>query len=496
MQHTFKDVFGEGIGYAIKDASIDSAFVLSCDLDINRRMLAIKLHSNTYISEETVFALKQEIIKSLSLNQLNLEISFSPESFCVEACKDISIKLRRKSAMLNGYFNRADFALNEDKITIDLKYGGLDVINSYDFTKHFCDMVKNIFGLEVKLEFAGVTENAEPILPPEPTVPEMVAKPAPKTVESAPPKPKKTYDYKPENGLPVYLESAELIWGRNIDTNVKQMIDITEDDTSICCFGEVFGLEIRTIKTKRGPSNVMEFSFSDHTNSLTCSMFVDPKNLDKFKALKNGNYILVNGSYEFDNYKKDYIVKPRAIATLEKYVEKDNWNGTKRVELHCHTNMSAKDAVSSGADIVRHAYNWGHKAVAITDHGVVQAYPSAAAEVKAIRKSGGDFKVIYGVEAYFVNDQKDGTDFASLYKQGKTYHQIILVKNLEGLKNLYQLVSTAHIENFFKRPITTKTELDKHREGLIVGTACEQGEFYKAVINGASDEELIQIAEY
>ena len=60
MQHTFKDVFGEGIGYAIKDASIDSAFVLSCDLDINRRMLAIKLHSNTYISEETVFALKQE----------------------------------------------------------------------------------------------------------------------------------------------------------------------------------------------------------------------------------------------------------------------------------------------------------------------------------------------------------------------------------------------------------------------------------------------------
>ena len=117
MQHTFKDVFGEGIGYAIKDASIDSAFVLSCDLDINRRMLAIKLHSNPYISEETVFALKQEIIKSLSLNQLNFEISFSPESFCVEACKDISIKLRRKSAMLNGYFNRADFALNEDKIT-------------------------------------------------------------------------------------------------------------------------------------------------------------------------------------------------------------------------------------------------------------------------------------------------------------------------------------------------------------------------------------------
>ncbi|MBP3390312.1 MAG: PolC-type DNA polymerase III [Clostridia bacterium] len=496
MQHTFKEIFGEGIGYAIKDVSVDNAFVLSCDLDINRRTLSVKLHSNNYILEETVFALKQEITKALSLNHLDLEISFSPDSFCVEACKDISLKIRRKSAMLNGYFNKADFSLAENKVTITLMFGGLDVINSFDFTKHFCDMVKNTFGVEIELEFVGVTENAEPLLPPEPTVPETASKPAPKVVEAAPQKPKKSYDYKPENGLPVYLESAELIWGRNIDTNVKKMIDITEDDTSICCFGEVFGLEIRTIKTKRGPSNVLEFSFSDHTNSLTCSMFVDPKNLDKFKALKNGNYILVNGGYEFDSYKKDYIVKPKSIATLEKYVEKDNYAGQKRVELHCHTNMSAKDAVSSGADIVRHAYNWGHKAVAITDHGVVQAYPSAAAEVKAIRKSGGEFKVIYGVEAYFVNDQKDGTDFSTLYKQGKTYHQIILVKNLVGLKNLYQLVSTAHLDSFFKRPITTKTELDKHREGLIIGTACEQGELYKAIVNGAGDDELINIAKY
>jgi len=496
MQHTFKEVFGEGIGYAIKDVSVDNAFVLSCDLDINRRTLSVKLHSNNYILEETVFALKQEITKALSLNHLDLEISFSPDSFCVEACKDISLKLRRKSAMLNGYFNKADFSLAENKVTITLMFGGLDVINSFDFTKHFCDMVKNTFGVEIELEFVGVTENAEPLLPPEPTVPETASKPAPKVVEAAPQKPKKSYDYKPENGLPVYLESAELIWGRNIDTNIKKMIDITEDDTSICCFGEVFGLEIRTIKTKRGPSNILEFSFSDHTNSLTCSMFVDPKNLDKFKALKNGNYVLVNGGYEFDSYKKDYIVKPRSIATLEKYVEKDNYAGQKRVELHCHTNMSAKDAVSSGADIVRHAYNWGHKAVAITDHGVVQAYPSAAAEVKAIRKSGGEFKVIYGVEAYFVNDQKDGTDFSTLYKQGKTYHQIILVKNLVGLKNLYKLVSTAHLDNFFKRPITTKTELDKHREGLIIGTACEQGELYKAIVNGAGDDELINIAKY
>ncbi len=497
MPHTFKEIFGEGISYAVKDGLIDSAFVSSCDLDLPNRSLSLKLESNNYISEETIFAVKQRIIKDLSLSRLTLDISFTSDCFCVEACKDITLQLRRKSAMLNGFFNKAEFSLDNNVLTIDLKFGGLDVIKEMDFEKHFCEIAKKEFNVDLKIVFTGVTENAE-MLPPPPkeAAPVVIKKTAAPSIETKPEKTKKTYDYKPADNLPVYLESAELIWGRSIDTNTKKMIDVSEDDTSVSCWGEVFGLEIRTINTKRGPSNVVEFSFSDHTNSLTASMFVDPKNIDKLKGVKNGNYILVNGSYEFDSYKKDYIVKPKAIATLEKYVEKDNYDGLKRVELHCHTNMSAKDAVSSAADIVNQAYRWGHKAVAITDHGVVQAYPAAAAAVKDIRKSGGDFKVIYGVESYFVNDEKFGTDFSSLYKQGKVNHQIILVKDLVGLKNLYKLVSTAHIDNFFKRPVTIKSELDKHREGLIVGSACEQGELYKAVVEGASDEELLEIASY
>ncbi len=496
MPHTFKEIFGEGIGYTVDDDSIDSAFVNCCDLDVKNRTLSISLQSNNYISEETLYTVKKAITKGLGLNRLDLSISFSKECFCLDACKDIVARIRRKSAMLNGFFNKADFSLDNNVLTIELKFGGLDALKDFDFEKHFSDIARKEFNTEVEIKFTGVTENAEMLLPPpEETVP-VIKKTETVSAEPKPEKPKRVYDYKPADNLPVYLESAELIWGRSIDTNTKKMIDVSEDDTSISCWGEVFGLDIRTINTKRGPSNVVEFSFSDHTNSLTASMFVDPKNMDKLKGVKNGNYILVNGSYEFDSYKKDYIVKPKAIATLEQYTEKDNYEGLKRVELHCHTNMSAKDAVSSGADIVNQAYRWGHKAVAITDHGVVQAYPSAAGAVKDIRKSGGDFKVIYGVESYFVNDEKYGTDFSTLYKQGKVNHQIILVKDLVGLKNLYQLVSTAHIDNFFKRPVTVKSELDKHREGLIVGSACEQGELYKAVVDGASDEELIEIANY
>ena len=496
MLHTFKEIFGEGIGYQIEDPSIDGVFVSCCDLDLEARSLNLFLCSNTYIDSSVFFAVKTQLKKALGLSRLELSVSFSKDCFCIASCKDAVDELRRKSAMLNGYFNKAEYSIEGGKVNIELKFGGLDVIENADFAKKFAAIVKRDYGLDVEVSFSGITENAELLPPP---VEEMAPPPikkaeAPKQEIKS--EPEKVYDYVPENGLPVYLESAKLFYGRNLNLNTKPMIEITEDDEFINCWGEVFGVEVRSIKTKRGVSNILEFSFSDHTNSLTASMFVDPKEMDQLSVVKNGSFILVNGKYEFDNYKKEFIVKPRSMAKLQKYVEKDNYDGMKRVELHCHTNMSAKDAVSSGADIVRQAYNWGHKAIAITDHGVVQAYPSAAGEVKAIRKSGGDFKVIYGVESYFVNDQKYGTDFSTLYKQGKVNHQIILVKNLVGLKNLYKLVSGAHLDNFFKRPVTIKSELDKYREGLILGSACEQGELYKAVVDGCSDEELDEIASY
>ena len=149
--------------------------------------------------------------------------------------------------------------------------------------------------------------------------------------------------------------------------------------------------------------------------------------------------------------------------------------------------MSEKDAVCSAESIIEQAFKWGHKAVAITDHGVVQAYPAAAGAVKKIRKSGGDFKLIYGVEAYFVDDVNE--DISKLTaRQIKRYHQIILVKNLVGLKNLYKLVSDAHLNNFKGRPLTLRSKLDELREGLIVGSACEAGELFQAIFENKPEE--------
>lgn len=170
----------------------------------------------------------------------------------------------------------------------------------------------------------------------------------------------------------------------------------------------------------------------------------------------------------------------------------------KRVELHCHTNMSFKDGVATADEIISQAYKFGHKAVTITDHGSVRAYPEIANAVKKISKEGGNIKPIYGVELYFVNDVDN--DISKLTEKeiiSRKTHLIVLVKNQKGLKSLYKMMSGAeHYIKWNEAPVIKRSSLDKYRDDFIIGSACECGELYRAIIAGKSDAELEKIASY
>ena len=147
-----------------------------------------------------------------------------------------------------------------------------------------------------------------------------------------------------------------------------------------------------------------------------------------------GTAIKIQGKAQWDRYDNAVTVMADSIEkTLKK--ERQDTYPEKRVELHCHTKMSAMDGLSETSKVVKTAEKWGHKAVAITDHGVVQAFPDAS-------HAANEIKILYGCEGYLYDDTgliaEDGTID---YKSRKTNHIIIFAKNRVGLKNLYKLIS-------------------------------------------------------
>ncbi len=514
--YSFEELFSTYLSAETINVFSDTG-VKHCILNSENRNLALELHSKKYIPCAKINLLHEEIKHALQLQSDTVEISFDSSSFCLQAVEDIVTEIRAKNIIFNGFFNEAVYSLDDTDLTITLKYGGYAKIKEGDFEKRFKMAVKSRFDIDVNIFFDGVLEDAPIVLP----EPEPVVQKAPQKAENKPKtpqavEPEKKYDYKPKDNLPVYLESAKLFFGRKIDTNVKPLTSVMlpqndGESVYVCAWGEVFGLESRVLDTKRGGKMVkIKFYFSDTTNSFAASLtkFFDPKHtqnlddaanefLNQVSALKNGACVIVNGDYSYDSWTRDFVLEVKSLATIKKYEETDDYDGEKRIELHCHTNMSAKDAVASAGDIINLAYKWGHKAVAITDHGVVQAYPAIAEAVGKIRKNGGDFKAIYGVENYFIDDTRYDISQLTNKEIGKLRnHQILLVKDLVGLKNLYKLISDSHLNNFYGRPVILRSQLDQYREGLIVGSACEQGELYRAIIDGKDEKTLLEIADY
>ncbi len=211
---------------------------------------------------------------------------------------------------------------------------------------------------------------------------------------------------------------------------------------------------------------LLTFGLTDKTNSIGCKIFLDEGQAQI--PISPGDWLKVRGAVQFDRYTTELTLMPKDINVVPCQVRMDDAE-EKRVELHLQTKMAEMDAVSSVSSLVRRAAEWGHPAIAITDHGVVQAFPEAA---EAAQKYV--IKVIFGMEGYLIDEtEKKGKDL----NKGSYYHIILLAKNRTGLKNLYKLVTSSHLEYFYRRPRIPRTLLDQLREGLILGSACEAGSY-------------------
>ena len=481
-------------------------------------------------------------------------------------------------------------------------------------------------------------------------------------------------------------EESPIIYGSSLKMNSEhyKIVNIPQinpgEELKVVLEGNMLNPEMISGKKQ---NDIVSFNIFDRSSTITCKFF--PKKDDSevvFGKLKKAKAVRVEGSARYDEFAKEVTVIVRTVVDVPPIPEEKRMDTAeeKRVELHLHTKMSQMDAITSCEDLVKRAISWGWKAMAITDHGVVQSFPEAH---KYLEKTGADIKILYGVEGYFVPDKdpsvfdskkqeidttycvldlettgishftekitevgiikiKDGkiidtfetfvnpekpipeevveithiTDdmvrdaetidkiipqiiefigdsvlvahnadfdigylkynfkkygyelnntyidtlrlskavfpdlkkyklgviadslnikvdvahralddvktlvavfnkiidiakehgatiiddfddkFKMDYKKLPSYHIIIIAKNYVGLKNLYKLISYSHLNYFYKKPRIPKSMLDELREGLIIGSACSEGELYRAIADGKPEEEIEEIASY
>ncbi|TZE83317.1 PolC-type DNA polymerase III [Calorimonas adulescens] len=195
------------------------------------------------------------------------------------------------------------------------------------------------------------------------------------------------------NNLDLVKTSNKMLVGKVINTSPKKICEISHDSGRATIAGKVLCIEERKLNS----SKIMyKFDVTDYTDSISCKYYCSGK--DCLTEIKTGEWLLIRGDIQFDRYENDIVMIVYDINKYEHSERTDNAE-IKRVELHLHTQMSAMDAVSSAEDYIKKAKEWGHRAIAITDHGVVQSYPDA---YNASAKYG--IKILYGVEAYIVDD--------------------------------------------------------------------------------------------
>ena len=223
------------------------------------------------------------------------------------------------------------------------------------------------------------------------------------------PKPKKQ-TRAPRAETPAYqrpktekVREDDLVFGKLIQDPIVSVNEAIAAYDMVTIQGDVFFTEHKEIHSKKTGKDYVKIAFdiTDRTNSVRVSKFLAAdKAGDTASLIKKGLYCTVQGKMVFDTYAREMVLEPTGIVKAKKPERKDTYDGMKRVELHLHTNMSAMDGMSSTASLLCRAAKWGHRAMAITDHGVAQAFPEALHAQEGKQKDIiGDMKIIYGIEA-------------------------------------------------------------------------------------------------
>lgn len=476
---------------------IGNGDISSFTVSRQNRELTVGVSFESFVDYAVIDNAQNQIAQAMELKKVHLKPRFPKSQFSLDGIERILEYVRHETPAANGFFDGCEAELEDRTLTLCLKKGGKDVLESQKVDRAISNKIYELFDLDLVVNLLEVqTFDIEKAV--KKAVEEKRAEEQHKKEEE-----EKNVNHELWDELPVFKDTLKKIYGKSIGEKPKNIADVSTEDGYITVWGDVLKTEVR--ETKRGTSKIFDFDISDYTSSITVKMFDDKRVIDPLvDKINEAGTLVISGGYQFDTFSNQYVLRPYAIASIKK-AEKTDDEPEKRIELHMHTSLSEMDAISSPTALVKQAIKWGHEAVAITDHGVVQALP----EAYAASGKGSKIKLILGMEGYLVDDEKY-PDFINMKtNQYERYHIIFLVKEdtsmdesipkeerKYGRKNLYEMISASNVKYFKKRPLIPKSLLRQKRESIIVGSACEQGEVYQAILEDVDEEKLEEIASF
>ncbi len=382
------------------------------------KYIKLDLKLSELISYEGITIFENECAKALNAQKVNVVCKYTPNMLNSEYYPTLISKLKVRCAVVNGYLDDSECEICDKTLKIIVKHGGKLLVDS-DICRQMHDLIYEEFSADYEVTLSGNLEyNEDEHIQRQQEVQDTL----PKYIEPE----QKKYDAPAavtDNDVPVFANGVTLPFAFSDPIVLKNrrnsksplfrdcpipLCEAIKKGGRVTVCAEIFDRAKDDWKeTQDGANKRFKFYITDYTASCAVSDFVkiDSDTCSLYtEKLKEGKYIVISGRCEWDNYIKDYCIKPDCAALVTKDFTRLDKAEKKRVELHAHTTMSAEDAICSAGELIERAALWGHTAIAITDHGVVQAFPAAASAAKGIKKSGKEMKILYGTEGYLVDD--------------------------------------------------------------------------------------------
>jgi DNA polymerase-3 subunit alpha (Gram-positive type) len=365
-------------------------------------------HFSAIIPSVDIFAFEKSVETALRIDRIQLFCRYPAEIFGESCLIEIINLLRRDVTAINGFLNDAVMNISGDTLKIRLKYKGMEILEKAGFSRSLSQLIYNQFGVRIKVQLEEDSKTEEqhydemresmaagiPDYSSQFHMEEKAENEKQEQINSA--MPSKAVDLTSLN-TEFDSESAEIVKGKAIREKPVSIFDAVKNlGEKAVVVGDVFATESKELRSGK---IVTTIDITDYSGSITLKVFVTKEEHESMKigSIKKGVTLLAAGKVDYDNYAHDIILSPYSLIKVKRIPKMDNYP-EKRVELHCHTNMSTMDAVSSAESLLSRAAMWGHPAMAITDHGIVQAFP------EAMNNQPKGVKVLYGCEAYVVND--------------------------------------------------------------------------------------------